>query len=139
MALKFEKTLSYQLMQLGAIARQESLAPLRDKGLQIGDDAVLFWLADRSRVTLEEMREGLNLPPEQFNALIDRLDGTQMLESQTDEIDGTIHLFLSVTGLELLSQIHSRLKALDKDFTAELSDHKAKKLKKLLAKINDLF
>lgn len=126
-------------MQLGAIARQEALAPLRENGLLPGDDVVLFWLADLSRLTLEEMRQGLNMPPEQFNALIDRLDRAHMLESQTDETDGTIHLFLSNTGLDLLNTIHKNLKALDKEFTAELSEHKTKKLKKLLSKISNLF
>jgi DNA-binding MarR family transcriptional regulator len=139
MALKFEKTLSYQLMQLGAIARQEALAPLRENGLLPGDDVVLFWLADQSRLTLEEMRQGLNMPPEQFNALIDRLDRAHMLESQTDEADDTTHLFLSNTGLDLLNTIHKNLKALDKEFTAALSEHKTKKLKKLLSKISNLF
>jgi DNA-binding MarR family transcriptional regulator len=139
MALKFEKTLSYQLMQLGAIARQEALVPLHAQGLQVGDDAVLFWLADQSRLTLEEMRQGLNLPPEQFNALIDRLDRAQILESQTDEADGALHIFLSAKGLELLQTIHKNFKSLDAELTNALSTHKAKKLKKLLSKINNLF
>lgn len=126
-------------MQLGAIARQEALAPLRTLGLQTGDDVILFWLADQSRMTLEEMREGLNMPPHQFNALIDRLDGAKMLESQADETDGTIHLFLSANALDLLQAIHKNLKALDKELTAGLSAHKAKKLKKLLSKVSNLF
>lgn len=139
MALKFEKTLSYQLMQLGAIARQEALAPLSTQGLLIGDDAVLFWLADQSRLTLEEMRQELNLPPEQFNALIYRLDRAHILDSQTDEADGTLHIFLSAKGLELLHAVHKNLKSLDNEFTSSLSAHKSKKLRKLLSKINNLF
>lgn len=126
-------------MQLGAIARQEAMAPLRSNGLHAGDDAVLFWLADQSRLSLEEMREGLNLPPHHFNALIDRLDSAQMLENQTDEADGTIHLFLSSKAFDLLNHIHANLKALDAEFTARLSEQKTKKLQKLLSKISNLF
>lgn len=139
MALKFEKTLSYQLMQLGAIARQEALAPLAKQGLLVGDDAVLFWLADQSRLTLEHMRQELNLPPEQFNALINRLDRAHLLESQTDEADRTHHIFLSSKGTDLLQDVHKNLKSLDKEFTSPLSAHKSKKFKKLLSKINNLF
>ncbi|WP_169449640.1 MarR family winged helix-turn-helix transcriptional regulator [Maritalea myrionectae] len=131
--------MSYQFMQLGAIARQEALAPLRMHGLQTGDDVILFWLADQSRMTLEDMRIGLDMPPHQFNALIDRLDSAKMLESQADETDGTIHLFLSAIALNVLQDIHKNLKTLDKELTAELSAHKTKKLKKLLSKISNLF
>lgn len=62
----------YRLIEAGQLAHQALLLPLRERGLEPGDDAVLFELA-RSGTTETALADQLGLPPDAMAARADRL------------------------------------------------------------------
>jgi DNA-binding MarR family transcriptional regulator len=62
----------YRLIQAGQLAHQALLVPVLDKGLEPGDDAVLFVLA-RSGTTETELANELGLPPDALAVRLTRL------------------------------------------------------------------
>jgi DNA-binding MarR family transcriptional regulator len=66
----------YRLIEAGQLAHQALLVPLVERGLEAGDDAVLFILAERHGATETELAEALGMPPEatadRINRLIER-------------------------------------------------------------------
>lgn len=66
----------YRLIEAGQLAHQALLVPLVERGLEAGDDAVLFILAERHGSTETELAEALGMPPEatadRINRLIER-------------------------------------------------------------------
>lgn len=63
----------YRLIEAGQLAHQALLVPLVERGLEAGDDAVLFILAERHGATEAALAEALGLPPEATADRIDRL------------------------------------------------------------------
>jgi DNA-binding MarR family transcriptional regulator len=62
----------YRLIQAGQLAHQALLVPVLDKGLEPGDDAVLFVLA-RSGTTETELANELGLPSDALAVRLTRL------------------------------------------------------------------
>jgi DNA-binding MarR family transcriptional regulator len=65
----------YRLIEAGQLAHQALLVPLVERGLEAGDDAVLFILAERQGATEDALAAELGLAPD---AAADRL--TRLIE-----------------------------------------------------------
>jgi DNA-binding MarR family transcriptional regulator len=63
----------YRLIEAGQLAHKELLVPLVERGLEAGDDAVLFVLAARRGTTEVVLAGELGLGLEAIQARIDRL------------------------------------------------------------------
>ena len=58
----------YRLIEAGHLARQALLAPLADRGLEAGDDAILLGLADPAGVSTQALIAFTGLPREHLDA-----------------------------------------------------------------------
>jgi DNA-binding MarR family transcriptional regulator len=72
MARPTSRSSLYRLIEAGQLAHQALLVPLRERGLEPGDDAVLFELA-RSGTTETALAAQLGLPEEALNIRAERL------------------------------------------------------------------
>jgi DNA-binding MarR family transcriptional regulator len=63
----------YRLIEAGQLAHQALLVPLVERGLEAGDDAVLFVLASRRGATEAQLAEELGLTRELIEARLSRL------------------------------------------------------------------
>lgn len=63
----------YRLIEAGQLAHKALLVPLVERGLQAGDDAVLFVLGARNGATEAEIATELDLPGDAVAERIDRL------------------------------------------------------------------
>lgn len=63
----------YRLIEAGQLAHKAVLVPLLERGLEAGDDAVLFVLAARHGATEAELASELGLPLEAIVTRLDRL------------------------------------------------------------------
>ena len=63
----------YRLIEAGQLAHKALLVPLVERGLQAGDDAVLFVLSAKRGATEEQIAEELGLPREAVGERLARL------------------------------------------------------------------
>ena len=69
----------YRLIEAGQLARQRLMVPLLERGLEPGDDAVLFELGMRRGATEAELAAALEVSPEAAAARLDRLIGRDLV------------------------------------------------------------
>jgi DNA-binding MarR family transcriptional regulator len=69
----------YRLIEAGQLAHKALLVPLVERGLEPGDDAVLFVLAARRGATEAEMASELGIPLTGMASRIERLVGRDLV------------------------------------------------------------
>lgn len=102
----------YRLIQAGQLAHQALLVPLRERGLEPGDDAVLFALGDTDGASEEDMAETLGLPHDALAPRLARLVARDLVAQRRIED-------VPVPGYELTER-GVRMRALLAEHWAEL-------------------
>jgi len=72
----------YRLIDAGQLARRALLTPLSDRGLEPGDDAVIFALHAKLGATMPALSETLETSPELLFPIIARLEARDIVRQQ---------------------------------------------------------
>lgn len=72
----------YRLIDAGQLARRALLTPLSDRGLEPGDDAVIFALHVKLGATMPALSETLETSPELLFPIIARLEARDIVRQQ---------------------------------------------------------
>lgn len=104
----------YRLIEAGQLAHQALLVPLRERGLEPGDDAVLFALGEAAGASGANLAETLGLPDEALTARLTRLIDRDLVARR--QIEG-----IPIPGFELTER-GVRMRAHLADHWAELEE-----------------
>lgn len=128
----------YRLIQAGQLAHQALLVPLRERGLEPGDDALLFALGDTPGAGAETLAETLGLPADLLAPRLTRLIERDLVAQR--QIDGhPIPGFeLTERGDRLRLHLAEHWAELEEALFGELKGKKRKGFGKVLKRFVDL-
>lgn len=127
----------YRLIEAGQLAHKALLVPLRDKGLEPGDDAVLFVLG-RSGTTETDLAAELGLPPDQLATRIDRLAGRDLITRQAVGPELEPGIALTERGMRMRNSLADHWAQLEEALMGELKPKHRKRLAGALARFAEL-
>lgn len=127
----------YRLIEAGQLAHKALLVPLREKGLEPGDDAVLFVLG-RSGTTERELADELGLPWEAIEARLDRLIERELVGRQAVGPELTPGVALTERGTRIRNSLAEHWAQLEDALMGELKPKQRKKLSSALKRFAEL-
>lgn len=127
----------YRLIEAGQLAHQALMVPLRDRGLEPGDDAVLFVLG-RSGLTEAELSAQVGLGGEAFEQRVARLIEREVLVRQAVGPDLVPGIALSPRGERIRALLIAHWEQLEEALMGELDKKHRKRLGKMLKRFVDL-
>jgi len=139
MAKKTENTLLFALIEAGALSRQAALAPLRDLGLQAGDDAVLLWLKGNPETDFSDMQFELGLDKQTLRATLFRFQNAALITCQPTADQEGLDITLTDAGQRQIDSLEHHWQTLDRQLRGQIKSKKRKRLKKALHKLADSF
>lgn len=126
------KTTLYRLIEAGHLARHAMLAPLKDLGLEAGDDAILFGLLDPEGATETDLCELTGLDSASLEIRLSRLG----MKGVLDRLAVGPHLLpgarLTERGAEIADLLMANWEQLDDALTGELDSKTTKQLRRVL-------
>jgi DNA-binding MarR family transcriptional regulator len=117
----------YRLIEAGQLAHKALLVPLRERGLEPGDDAVLFLLA-RAGTSQGELATQLGVEPEHLQARLERLLERDLIRHQAVGPQLTPGIALTERGTRIRDALAEHWSELEE---ALLGDYKKKRRKSL--------
>ncbi|WP_375451540.1 MarR family winged helix-turn-helix transcriptional regulator [uncultured Devosia sp.] len=127
----------YRLIEAGQLAHQALLVPLRERGLEPGDDAVLFELA-RSATTGPALAAQLGLPDDALAPRVERLIERGLVVRQAVGSDLTQGLALTERGVRIRNGLADHWTQLEEALMGELKPRQRKKLSDTLKRFVEL-
>ncbi len=127
----------YRLIEAGQLAHKAILLPLREMGLEPGDDAVLFVLG-RSGTTEQQLADELGLPPESLASRLDRLTDRGLIGRQAVGPELTPGLALTERGARIRNALADHWTQLEEALMGELKPKQRKKLSENLKRFVEL-
>ena len=128
----------YRLIEAGQLAHQALLVPLVERGLEAGDDAVLFILSARDGATEELLSEELGLSRTSIDARIARLIGRDLVARQAIGPDLAPGLALTERGERIRSLLADNWTELENALFGELKKKKRLWLSETLGRFVEL-
>ena len=128
----------YHLIEAGQLARRALLAPLLDRNLEPGDDAVIFALHRRLGATEADLAAELELDAEALGSRLARLAERDILNRQAIGPDLMPGLALTERGERICEVLSANWEQLEEALFAELDDKKRRKLDKVLRRFIEL-
>jgi DNA-binding MarR family transcriptional regulator len=122
----------YRLIEAGQLARRALLAPLLDRNLEPGDDAVIFAVHAGSAATDAELAAELGLDTDLLTPRLDRLVERDILTR------GDAKLALTERGERIYEILSANWEQLEEALFAELDGKKLKRLDKSLRRFVEL-
>lgn len=120
------RTTLYRLIEAGHLARQRMLVPLYERGLEAGDDALLFALDAPDGVSEAALREVTGLNEVALEMRLVRLEEAGILAREGTTVR------LTQSGGEVAVILDAQWQQLEEALTGELSHKHHKKLRKIL-------
>ncbi|HTM77861.1 MAG TPA: hypothetical protein VL133_09565 [Devosia sp.] len=127
MARPTSRSTLYRLIEAGQLAHQALLLPLHERGLEPGDDAVLFELA-RSGTTETALAHQLGLPLDALNDRVERLIGRELVTRQAVGPELAPGLALTERGLRIRNLLADNWTQLEEALMGELKPKHRKKI-----------
>ena len=127
----------YRLIEAGQLAHQALLVPLRERGLEPGDDAVLFELA-RSGTTETALAEQLGLSEDALNVRLTRLIGRELVGRQAVGPELAPGLALTERGVRIRNALADHWTQLEEALMGELKSKHRKKFAGTLKRFVEL-
>jgi DNA-binding MarR family transcriptional regulator len=127
----------YRLIEAGQLAHQALLVPLRERGLEPGDDAVLFELA-RSGTTEAELAAQLGLPQDALDIRLARLIGRELVGRQAVGPELAPGLALTERGVRIRNALADHWSQLEEALMGELKPKHRKKFTRSLKRFVQL-
>ncbi len=128
----------YRLIEAGQLAHQALLVPLVERGLQPGDDAVLFVLAARHGATEEMLAAELGIPSEAMPTRIARLVERDLVARRAIGPELSPGLMLTDRGERIRTLLADNWAELENALFGELKKRKRKALAETLERFVDL-
>lgn len=122
----------YRLIEAGQLTHKALLVPLIARGLERGDDAVLFVLADQPGATAAELADALGIGHEALAARIDRLIARDLITRRTIGNDQAPGLALSERGERIREALAANWQELEDALFGELGKKQRKALGRAL-------
>lgn len=132
------KTTLYRLIEAGHLARQRLLVPLRENGLQPGDDALLFSMTDPLGMTEKQLRKLTGLDATNLRIRLVRLEQMQILERLAVGPSLKNGARLTPRGHQISKRLRDSWDLLEGALIGELSEKQKRKLRKILLRFNKL-
>ena len=127
----------YRLIQAGQLAHRALLLPLAERGLEPGDDAILFELG-RSGRTENELALELGLPPASLADRLTRLNERGLITRQAVGPELAPGVALSERGVRIRNGLADHWTQLEEALMGELKPKHRKKLGERLKRFVDL-
>ena len=127
----------YRLIEAGQLAHKALLVPLIERGLEPGDDAVLFVLA-RSGTTEADLATELGLPADAIEARVERLIGRELIARQAVGPQLAPGLALTERGLRIRNSLAENWDQLEEALMGELKPKQAKRFGDTLKRFVEL-
>jgi DNA-binding MarR family transcriptional regulator len=128
----------YRLIEAGQLTHKVLLTPLRERGLEPGDDAVLFVLHDRLGAPEEEIAAAIGIPFEALEPRLNRLIDRDLVTRQATGAELLPGLALTERGERIREVLEGAWTELEEALLGELSDKQRKKLRKQLGRFVEL-
>jgi DNA-binding MarR family transcriptional regulator len=128
----------YRLIEAGQLARRALLVPLLDRGLEPGDDAIIFALRSRLGATEAALAEELELDAATLDPRLARLADRDVITRQAVGPDLAQGLALTERGERICEVLSANWEQLEEALFAELDDKKRKSLDKALRRFVEL-
>jgi DNA-binding MarR family transcriptional regulator len=117
----------YRLIEAGQLAHKALLLPLRERGLEPGDDAILFELG-RSGTTEAALADELELPAEALVTRLARLIERELVTRQAVGPELAPGVALTERGLRIRNGLADHWAQLEEALMGELKPRQRKKL-----------
>jgi DNA-binding MarR family transcriptional regulator len=127
----------YRLIEAGQLAHQALLVPLRERGLEPGDDAVLFELA-RSGTTETALADQLGLSEDALTIRVERLIGRELVGRQAVGPELAPGLALTERGVRIRNALADHWTQLEEALMGELKPKHRKKFADTLKRFVEL-
>ena len=128
----------YRLIEAGQLARQRLTVPLLERGLEPGDDAVLFELGIRRGATEAELAAALELAPDAASARLERLIGRDLVVRRAVGPELAPGIALTERGERIRALLADNWTELENALFGELKKKKREQLGEVLARFVDL-
>jgi len=128
----------YRLIEAGQLAHKALLVPLLERGLEPGDDAVLFVLAARQGATESMLAAELELPADATAARVQRLIERDLVVRRAVGSDLLPGLALTDRGERIRSLLADNWTELENALFGELKKRKRRWLSETLDRFVDL-
>ncbi len=127
----------YRLIDAGQLAHKALLVPLIEKGLEPGDDAVLFVLG-RSGTTETALAEELGLPLDMLTTRLERLADRDLITRQAVGPELEPGIALTERGLRIRNSLADHWAMLEEALMGELKPKHRKRLSEALGRFVEL-
>ncbi len=127
----------YRLIEAGQLAHKALLVPLIEKGLEPGDDAVLFVLG-RSGTTEAALAEELGLPVDHLATRLERLAERDLITRQAVGPELEPGIALTERGLRIRNNLADHWTQLEEALLGELKSKHHKRFAEVLGRFVDL-
>jgi DNA-binding MarR family transcriptional regulator len=127
----------YRLIEAGQLAHKALLVPVRERGLEPGDDAVLFILA-RAGTSEAELAGQLGQTDDQLHARIARLLERDVIRRQAVDPELTPGLALTERGLRIRDALAEHWAELEEALLGDLKKKKRRQLSETLERFINL-
>lgn len=128
----------YRLIDAGLLARKALLTPLADRGLEPGDDAVIFAIHARLGATLQSLSEALETSDDVLLPILRRLAARDLLRTQPVEADLVAGWALTERGERLHDWLAGHWLQLEDALFGELNHRERKVLSRSLKRFVQL-
>ncbi len=132
------RSILYRLIEAGQLSRKALLVPLLERGLEPGDDAVLFLLHDKLGATEADIAEALGLDEVALEERIFRLGERDLVARRAIGPDLAPGLALTERGERIRDVLTSNWDQLETALLGELSKKKRKLLRDTLGRFVEL-
>lgn len=138
MAKSPSRSILYRLIEAGQLTRQALLVPLRERGLEPGDDAVLFALHREGGASEADLAGETGLEGAALASRIARLVERDLVARQAIGPELSPGLALTERGERLREHLAGNWEELEAALLDELSSKRRKKLRKTLERFVEL-
>lgn len=128
----------YRLIEAGQLAHRALLVPLHDRGLEAGDDAVIFVLHTGLGSTEEALAEALELAPEALAPRLERLVERDVVARRAIGPDLIPGVALTERGERIREILAANWEQLEEALFADLRPRRRKSLARALKRFVDL-
>lgn len=127
----------YRLIEAGQLAHKALLLPLLERGLEPGDDAILFVLG-RAPTTETDLAAEIGLPTEALASRLARLGDRDLIARQAVGPELVPGVALTERGLRIRNGLVDHWAQLEEALLGELKNKQRKKLGATLKRFTDL-
>ncbi len=127
----------YRLIEAGQLAHKALLVPVVEKGLEPGDDAILFVLG-RAGTTEADLANELGLPPDMLAGRLERLASRDLITRQAVGPELEPGIALTERGLRIRNALSDHWAQLEEALLGELKPKQRKKFTEALGRFVEL-